>query len=218
MAHIHLPEGTFTLLWVIIWWSLAAISIAVCIFWLRNVRKIDNRMITLAGLCTAAAFAVFQINIPLFGGVHLNLTPLVGILVGPAPGSIIVLIVNIFSAAIGHGGWGLIGANSLVNIIEVIAAYSIYRWMGRLNTGAFSRAGIATLVALFAGNAAVVAIIAVSDIQGVDQPIGSILQGLILLAGINMAVAVIEAIITGYIVSYIQKIRPDILRETKPHA
>jgi cobalt/nickel transport system permease protein len=38
------------------------------------------------------------------------------------------------------------------------------------------------------------------------------LYGLSLLAGVNMGVAVIEAIVTGYIVSYIEKVRPDMLR------
>ena len=92
-------------------------------------------MITLAAFCTAAAFAVFQVSIPLFGGVHLNLTPLIGILVGPVIGSFIVLIVNILSAAIGHGGWGLIGANLLVNIIEVIVAYSLFRGLKKIVPG-----------------------------------------------------------------------------------
>jgi hypothetical protein len=61
---------------------------------------------------TWLSFAIFQVNIPFAGGVHMNLTPLIGILAGPSIGSLIVLIVNILSAAIGHGGWGLIGANT----------------------------------------------------------------------------------------------------------
>lgn len=213
MAHIHLEDGAFSLQWVLIWWVVSIAVIGLCLYWLRKVRKVDNRTITIAGLLTAAAFAVFQVNIPLFGGVHLNLTPLIGILGGPAIGGLIVLIVNILSAAIGHGGWGLIGANVLVNMTEVLASYGTYRWLGKMNIGTFARAGIGTLIGLSLGNAAMLAIILVSGVQGVTQSRMDMLYGLSLLAGVNMGVAVIEALITGYVVSYIERIRPDMLRE-----
>ncbi|MCZ7401158.1 MAG: energy-coupling factor ABC transporter permease, partial [Candidatus Methanoperedens sp.] len=95
MAHIHLPDGTFSIKWVITWWIIAIIIVGLCLYWLKKVKKIDNRKITMAAMLTAASFAIFQVNIPLFGGVHMNLTPLIGILAGPAIGGIIVLIVNI---------------------------------------------------------------------------------------------------------------------------
>jgi cobalt/nickel transport system permease protein len=60
-------------------------------------------------MIAAASFAVFQINIPFAGGVHMNLTPLIGILTGPAIGSLVVLVVNIFSALVGHEDGGLLG-------------------------------------------------------------------------------------------------------------
>lgn len=211
MAHIHLEDGAFSLQWTLIWWIVSIVAIGLCLYWLRNVKKVDNRTITIAGLLTAAAFAVFQVNIPLFGGVHLNLTPLIGILGGPAIGGLIVLIVNILSAAIGHGGWGLIGANVLVNLVEVLTAYGIFRWLAKMNVGTFARAGIGTLIGLLLGNVVMLAIIIVSGVQGVTQSRADMLYGLSILAGVNMAVAVIEALITGYIVSYIERVRPDML-------
>ena len=208
MAHIHLEDGSFTLQWVIIWTIVALIIIGICVFWLRNVRKMDSKTITLAALCTAATFAVFQIEIPVFGGVHLSLTPLIGMLVGPAVGGIIVLIVNIFSAAIGHEGWGIIGANSIVNIVEVVSAFFIYTWMARsLKIKALYAAGIATFTGLFLGNAVMIGIIMISGIQGKDVVLGE----LSLVAAANIVMAIIEAFVTAYIVAYIQKVRPDML-------
>jgi cobalt/nickel transport system permease protein len=212
MAHIHLEDGAFTLQWISVWWIVAIIVIGICLYWLRSIRKVDNRIITIAGLLTAASFAIFQVNIPLFGGVHLNLTPLIGILGGPAIGGLIVFIVNILSASIGHGGWGMIGANVLVNMTEVVTAYGTYKWLAKTGVNTFARAGIATLIGLFLGNVAMMAIILVSGVQGVTQSRTDMLYGLSLLAGVNMGVAVIEALITGYIVKYIEKVRPDMLR------
>jgi cobalt/nickel transport system permease protein len=216
MAHIHLEDGSFTLFWVMVWWAIALLLVSIALYWVRSVKKIDNRKITLAAFCTAAAFAVFQVSIPLFGGVHLNLTPLIGILVGPAIGSFVVLIINILSAAIGHGGWGLIGANLIVSIIEVVAAYTLFRTLKRIFSGAFGRAGIATLASLFCGNLAMIIIILVSGIQGVTQSTSQMLTGLMLLAGVNMGVAIIEAIITGMIITSIIRIRPDMLESERP--
>jgi len=216
MAHIHLEDGSFTLFWVVVWWAIALILISVALFWVRSVKKIDTRKITLAAFCTAAAFAIFQVNIPLFGGVHLNLTPLIGILVGPAIGSFVVLIINILSAAIGHGGWGMIGANLLINVIEVVVAYTLFRALKRIFSGAFTRGGIATLASLFCGNLAMIVIVLVSGIQGVTQTPSQVLAGLSLLAGVNIGVAIIEAIITGMIIAYIIRVRPDMLEGERP--
>lgn len=216
MAHIHLEDGAFSLQWISIWWIFSIILVCLCIYWIKKEKKTgNNKVLTIAGMCTAASFAIFQINIPLFGGVHMNLTPLIGILGGPVIGGIIVFIVNILSAAIGHGGWGMIGANTLVNITEVSVAYFIYHGLGKAKLSSFSRAGIATLIGLLLGNVTMILIILVSGIQGVTQSSENILYGLSLLAGVNMGVAVIEAILTGYVVSYIQKVRPDMLQEAE---
>jgi len=216
MAHIHLEDGSFSLLWVAVWWIAAVVLIGIAIYLVRSEKKPDRRKITLAAFCTAAAFAIFQVSLPIFGGVHLNLTPLIGILVGPAAGSLVVLIINILSAAIGHGGWGLIGANTLVNIVEVGIGYAMFRMLRSAIPDLFSRAGIATIIGLFCGNIVMVLIVIVSGVQGVNQSPSQILTGLSLIAALNMGVAVIEAFITGLIVAYIGKVRPDLLSGERP--
>lgn len=211
MAHIHLEDGSFTLFWVLAWWIAAICIVGIALYLLRSRTALDPRKITIAAFVTAAAFAIFQIQIPIAGGVHLNLTPLVGILTGPVLGTLVVFIVNIFTAAIGHGGWGLIGANVLINFTEVVVAWLVYRGMKRVTTDLFSQAGVATFAGLFVGNLVMIAIILVSGIQGVNQTTAQILTGLSLIAAVNMGVAVIEALFTGLMVAYIGKVRPDIL-------
>jgi len=218
MAHVHLPDGAFSIKWIIIWWTIAIIIIGFCLYWLKNVKKIDNKKITMAAMLTAASFAIFQISIPLFGGVHMNLTPLIGILTGPAIGSIIVFIVNILTAATGHGGWSIIGANLLINMTEVTVAYIIYKALGKINLDTFSKAGIGTIIGLLFGNIVMILIILISGIQGVNQDVKTTLYGISLIAAVNMGVAIIESLITGYVVSYIQRVRPDMLAEVNHNA
>ena len=216
MAHIHLEDGSFSLFFVLIWWTAAIILVGIAIYLVRSEKKPERRKITLAAFCTAAAFAIFQVSLPIFGGVHINLTPLIGILAGPAAGSLVVLIINIISSAIGHGGWGLIGANTLVNIVEVFVGYSCFRLLKSTIPNLFYRAGIATIVGLLCGNIVMILIIVISGVQGVNQSTGQILTGLSLIAAVNMGVAVIEAFITGLIVAYIGKVRPDLLGGERP--
>jgi cobalt/nickel transport system permease protein len=211
LAHIHLEDGSFTLFWVLAWWIAALCLIGIALFLLRSKYKPDPKKITIAAFVTATAFAIFQVQVPIAGGVHMNLTPLIGILTGPIIGTLIVFIVNILSAAIGHGGWGLVGANVLVNFSEVLVAWLAFRGMKKVTTDLFSQAGVATFAGLFAGNLVMIAVILISGIQGVHQTTTQILAGLSLLAAINMGVAIVEAFLTGLIVAYIGKIRPDIL-------
>lgn len=215
MAHIHLEDGSFTLLWVIVWWAAALAGIGIALYLLRRHKKTDNRRITIAAFCTAAAFVLFQVEIPVASGVHISLTPLIGILTGPVIGLLIVFILNILSAAVGHGGWGMIGANTLVNFSEVIVAYAIWRGLKSVLPNLFARAGIATFCGLLVGNIMMMGIILTSGIQGVNQSPEQILAGLSLIAAINIAVAVLEALITGLVISTLGKMRPDILETEK---
>jgi cobalt/nickel transport system permease protein len=216
MAHIHLPDGSFTIYWVLAWWICALALIGTALYLVRRKKKPDHRKITIAAFVTAAAFAIFQVQIPVYGGVHMNLTALIGILAGPVFGALIVFIVNILSAAIGHGGWGLIGANVVVNFLEVAVAFVAFHALKQITPDLFSRAGIATFAGLFVGNIAVIVIILISGIQGVTQTPSQILAGLSLLAAVNMGVAVIEALITGLIVAYIGNVKPDLLDGDRP--
>ncbi len=124
-----------------------------------------------------------------------------------------VLVINILSAAIGHGGWGLVGANVLVNLAEVLIAFAVFRGSRTFLPDLFSRAGIATFAGLFCGNLIMIGIILLSGVQGVTQSSGQVLAGLSLIVAVNMGMAVIEALISGLMVRYIGKVRPDLLGE-----
>lgn len=211
MAHIHLEDGSFTLFWVIVWWAFALLLIGSALYLIRRQRVVDQRRIILAGFCTAAAFVLSQVELPIAGGVHISLTPLIAILTGPVIGLLIVFITNILDAAIGHGGWSMIGANTLVSLSEVLVAYAVWRGLKPIIGNVFIRAVTATLCGLILGNFVMMGIIALSGIQGVSQSMEQIVTGLFLVASVNIAIAVIEALMTGLVVLYITKMRPDLL-------
>ena len=218
MPYIHLPDGIFPLWALILWNGLAVALLGAMIYRVRQ-RGLETRRIALAGIAGAASFAIFQLNLPILGGVHMNLTGLIGILAGPAIGTLIVLVVNILSAVIGHGAWGFIGVNTLVNAAEVIITYyeviiTYYAFVAlvRANWDTFPTAATATIAGLASGALVMCAIPLMSGIQG------TAIQGLDLalymgaLVALNLGVAVAEGLLTGLTVSFLASMRPDLIK------
>jgi cobalt/nickel transport system permease protein len=171
---------------------------------------------TVAAMCASVGIAAFLVTIPVFGGLHLNLTPLIGILAGPALGSLAVLIINLFSAAVGHGGWGVIGVNTVVNLSEVLVGYYVYRaFRTRVNLNRFVSGFTASALALTLSALIVVAIIAIAGIQDSHLDEEETAHNLWLIAAMNIGVGLIEGVLTGYVVSFIGRIKPDLLEETE---
>ena len=211
MAHIHLPDGIFPL-WALVLWNGLAVALFGAVVYRVRQRGLETRRIALAGIAGAASFAIFQLNLPILGGVHMNLTGLIGILAGPAIGTLIVLVVNILSAVIGHGAWGLIGANTLVNAAEVIITYYAFVALVRANWDTFPAAATATIAGLGIGGLIMGAIPLVSGIQG------TAIQGLDLalymgaLVALNLGFAVAEGLLTGLTVSFLTSMRSDLIK------
>jgi len=212
MAHIHLEDGAFTPFWIIVWTLLALGIVWAALFLIRK-KNVPPRLIAIAAMCASVGFAVFQVEIPTpIGPVHMNFTPLIGILVGPGLGSLVVIVINIFSAAIGHGGWGMIGANSLVNILEVTLAYYSFRLLkSKLKRGFFWSGFGSTVISLTASAFFVVLIVAVSEIQGSQLTKEELVGNLLILAALNTIAGTIEGLVTGYVVSFLGRVRPDLL-------
>lgn len=210
MAHIHLQDGTLPFFWAALWWALALVLVGASIAVLRR-RPFEPAKLTLTALCTATVFALFQIEIPVFGGVHLSLMPLSGILLGPMLGVLAALVANVFSAAVGHGGWTVIGANLLVNATEIVVAYAIFRATARTTASVFARGASATFLGLCASTLVMIGIVTVSGIQGVTQGEAAIAESMLIVGAANLVVGAVEAVVTSYLLSYLARVRPDIL-------
>jgi cobalt/nickel transport system permease protein len=215
MAHIHLEDGAFSPFWVLVW-SLAAAGVVSLALLSLGRGKISPRKLAIAAMCTSVGFAVFQVSIPIFGGIHLNLTPLIGILAGPGLGSLAVLVINIFSAAVGHGGWGMIGANTLVNVAEVLVAYYVYRLMRRnLKADRFYSGLASGVIALTLSALLIIAIVVVSGVQDSASTAEETAGNMLLIGVANIVAGVIEGLITGYVVAFIGRTRPDLLADAE---
>jgi cobalt/nickel transport system permease protein len=210
MAHIHLGDGSFPLWALVVWTALGAGLVGAVVYRIRR-GGIETHQIALAGIGAAASFAVFQLNIPVWGGIHMNLTGLVGILAGPLLGTLIALVVNVFSAALGHGAVGLLGANTLVNASEAIVAYYAFRTLMRMDWDVFPAGASAATLGLTAGAVLMGAIIVISGVNGSALPRGDLTVAVAGLVGLNLGVAVVEGLLTGFVVQFLASVRPDLV-------
>jgi cobalt/nickel transport system permease protein len=162
MAHIHLPDGIMPLEWCALWFAVTA-GILLVSFYMIKLKGASQRQVVLFALLTGLLFVIMQIPVPApLGGTHLNFTPLAGILAGPWFGAIIVFLINVFSAAVGHGGVTVIGANTVVLFVEASLGFGIYVGLKRYLKRRDVSAGLATFTALIAGTLVAVAIITFS--------------------------------------------------------
>ncbi|MHA1293645.1 MAG: energy-coupling factor ABC transporter permease [Promethearchaeota archaeon] len=217
MAHIHLPDGSLSIFWVIMYFIIAALLIFSIILWMK-IKKIEltTEQKAMGGILAAVVFIISQIPIPApWGGTHLNFTPLLGILAGPIIAVLVNIIVNILSALIGHGAWSILGANIILYSLESITAWFIYKKLRQRGEeeedkmSRFTAASIATVIALIVGTATLTLMIGIAGIQGVHEPGLELMIELWLLNAINLIVGVIETLLTGYIIEYIGKVKPD---------
>lgn len=212
MAHIHLEDGAFTPFWLIVWNLIALAIMGLALLALKK-QKASPRRLAIASMCAAVGFAVFQIEVPTpFGPAHMNFTPLIGILVGPSLGSVVVLVVNVFSAAIGHGGWGMIGPNSIVNVTEVVLAYYSFKLFRTTMKRTYFWSGFGSAaIALTISSLLVVLIVGFSEIQGSTITREQTINNMLIIAALNIATGMIEGVVTGYVVGFLGRVRPDLL-------
>ncbi len=104
----------------------------------------------------------------------------------------------------------MIGANTIVNASEVISAYYLFTFATH-RFELFTRGAVAAFGGLLVGNVLSVLIILISGIQGSTLKGAELFIYLLQIPVLNLFVAAIEAIVTGFVVEYLGKVRKDLI-------
>jgi cobalt/nickel transport system permease protein len=218
MTHLHIPDGVLPLWLWLAGLVLAAGVAALASFLHRHDRP--DRLTLLAALC-AVMLAAMSVPIGPLG--HLSFAPMVGILLGPGLGFLAAALVNGTLALLGHGGLTVVGLNTCVLGAAMVVARPAYRLLRtRLKPG---RAGaLATIVALAVS---VVALCVVVALATRDARAAAALAGSseLQIAGVSAATGrfvlfsspfwligiVAEALVTSSVLSYLARVRPELL-------
>jgi len=214
--HIHVPDGVLPVWLWILGYIIVSTFLSVAV---KKVRGDEKR-----GIYAAAMSAVMLVamSIPLGVPYHINLTVLAGIILGPWWALISNFVTNVMLATFGHGGITIVGLNTMVTWFESLvglyifmtlqAAFKQRKWRFTVATG------VSTFTALMLSAVLVIGIVAASGInpaeaihhehEGNEESQISMAVFTVLLVPIALVGAVIEAIITSFIVMYVRKVRP----------
>lgn len=224
MSHIHIPDGVAR----DIWWLLVLGYVATFLLLFFILRKIDReetgKRIPLVGIMSA--IMLITMSVPLgFIPFHLNLASLCGIMVGPGLGFIAVFVVNLVLAFMGHGGITVVGLNTLIIGVEVFLGNKLYNIFMRRQKANISSA-LATFIALIVSTAITFGVVFL--ITGSGEAIlnghhgdgstsflgysGWIAISIILFIGI-----VLESVISAMIVSFLSKVKPELVEPDQKH-
>jgi cobalt/nickel transport system permease protein len=217
MSHIHLPDGVLSPLW---WISGYILCFAVLWLLTRRLKGSEiRRKIPFVGV--VGALMLIFMSVPLgIVPVHLSLAVLCGILAGPALGFIASFVVNMILALMGHGGITVVGINTLLLGSEVILGYYIFKVLSRRMGNTFS-AVVSNILALLVSTALMITI--VESAAGLSEALPGhghesvasvqylVFSGWTAVIVILLAGIFIESLITGLIVRFFSKVRPDLL-------
>jgi len=216
---MHISEGILPAGWAALWFAVALPFVAWGVRQISRRKAVDPSYIPLLGIFGAAVFvfSCFPIPVPVAGSTaHPAGTGMSAIFLGPFA-SVVVAFISLLLQALflAHGGLTTLGGNTLsMGVVGSFAGYGAFRvgrllrfnlfWCGFL-------AGVAADLLTYLSTSFEMAI----ALHG-DHPFWSVL-GQIYLAFMptQVPLSLLEGAVTGGIVVYVSKHRPDILRRLK---
>lgn len=209
LGKMHIPDGFLTAKVWIPAWLIAIGGLSLCLKRLALVLK--DRIVPLMGVTSAFIFAAQLVNFPVLGGTsgHLLGGVLAAVLLGPWGGALVIAVVLTAQCLIFQdGGLSALGANILnMSFIATSGGYFVYWLFRRISKG---NKGIMPAVACASWLSVVMSAIACAVELAISgtSPMEIVLPAM---AGIHSIIGIGEAIITSLVISFILKVRPDLI-------
>lgn len=215
---MHIQDGFLVGKWAAGWFGAASVFVAKGVYDIARRSKQVLMFKPLLGLISAAVFfiSLLPIPVPITGSSsHPCGTPLAAILVGPFV-SIVLSVVALLLQALffAHGGLTTLGANVFSEgVVGSLVGFGVFKLGRKMGLSL----GLAAGLAGFIGDLAVYCTTSVELALGMpgvhNLPVTkAFLTFLGLYMPTQLPLAILEGLVTGGMVRYIAKIRPDILR------
>ncbi len=168
-----------------------------------GLKKLDPERLPQVAVMSAAFFVASLVHVPLGpSSVHLILNGLVGIVLGWAAIPAIFVALVLQALFFGYGGITTLGVNTVIIALPALLCYGLFAGWARRGAPMLwgAAAGATAVVATGIGAAAVLAVSGAGFATAAK---------LVLIA--HLPVVAIEALLTGIIVGFVRRVRPDIL-------
>jgi cobalt/nickel transport system permease protein len=212
---MHIPDGFLSTRIAV---SLDAISGATILYASRRVKlAASDRLIPVMGVLAAFVFTSQMLNFPIIGGTsgHLVGGALLGILLGPMAGFLTMATVLIAQALfLQDGGLLALGANIFnIGAVTTFVGYGTYSLLG----GGKDYGKRITLAGFLAAFLSLIASATCCALQLALSGTIPLRVGLPSMAGYHAMIGIIEGALTAGILSFLQHVRPDLLKtDIKP--
>lgn len=218
-AAMHIAEGILPPAWAFLWFAVAAPFVGWGVVLMTRRRAEDDSYIPLVGVFGAAVFvfSCFPIPVPVVGCTsHPAGTGLSAILLG-GPASVVVAFLSLLLQALllAHGGLTTLGGNTVsMGVLGSFGGLAAFRLGRLLRLNLFWSgflAGVVADLATYFGTSLELAL----ALHG-SQPVTAVL-GQIYLAFMptQVPLAILEGVVVGSILVYVERHRPDLLRRLR---
>ncbi|MDI6799930.1 MAG: energy-coupling factor ABC transporter permease [Actinomycetota bacterium] len=129
MSHLHIPDGIIAPSWLIIGFLITASLLGLSLYKLKAVDL--KNIVPKIGVLGAVMLLGMIVPLPILG-YHLNLSVLAGIILGPFAAFISAFVVNLILALTGHGGITVVGLNALITGAEACFGFIFFRSLRRM--------------------------------------------------------------------------------------
>lgn len=206
---MHIPDGFLNAQTSLATWIISLGGISYCLK--KTAQILKDRMIPLMGVMSAFIFSAQMLNFPVLGGTsgHLLGGVLASVLLGPYAGAIVLTcILTVQCFIFQDGGISALGANILnMALIASTGGYLIYKIISKL---CGDNKGI-VIGAMLASWLSVVTAAGFCAIELAFSGIAPLKIVLLAMAGLHMLIGIGEAIITGLVIEFVLKVRPDLI-------
>ncbi len=237
MSHIHLPDGILPV-WLWVLGYLVTIAAGFVLFRLSRKEEVTKKLPLLGMMAAVMVLGASVEIVPI--AYHVNLMVISGILLGPSLIFLAIFVVNVILALFGHGGITVIGLNTLILSIEGILGYLFFRLLWKLWKRLAPAAFLASFLALFLSTVSMIGVVSLGIphyealmhqgegegifefkfFKGDDHPHtppkeqGEVHLGRFATVVLSLGCLgwILEGIITTFILRYINRLKPDLLR------
>ncbi len=210
---MHIPDGFLSANTLIPAWVVSIGGISYCIK--KASLALKDKMIPLMGIMAAFVFAAQMLNFPVIGGTsgHLLGGVFAAVMLGPYMGAIVITLVLIVQCFVFQdGGVTALGANIFnMSIIGAMGGYVLYSIIKKRISG---KTGILIGSAVAAWCSVVLASFFCSIELAISgtSPFKIVMPAMVF---VHMLIGIGEALITTLVISFILKVRPDLVYHYK---
>ena len=208
---VHISDGILSWPVLVAGWAITIAFIALALWWSKKKGNIEEEIPKLS-VMTAAFFVASLIHIPVGPtSAHFILNGLVGVTLGILALPAIFIGVFLQALLFQHGGITTIGINTVNMGIPALIAFFIFKWGNKIGMLLMRNDLSAGIFGALAGGMAIFLAVIFTAFSLILSGKEAFLAVAIALTVAHIPIIVIEAIVTGSIVVFLIKVKPELI-------